>query len=212
MRRSDSNRGDVTSGTESESQPSVDDELSDLVKAAREGDESAFRKLVEATYRDMYTLAIRLTGDEEDARDVTQEAYLKAHKGLANFRGDAKFSTWMYRITANCAATYVQRRSRHRHDQLLDDSSVIETRPEVDPEHYSDVIDLRSRLNAAIGELPPKLRSVVVLRDIYELPHEDIAEELGITVTAAKVRLHRARHRLRAEIFPRLEEVESHAV
>lgn len=212
MRRSDSNREDVTSGTESESQPSVDDELSDLVKAAREGDESAFRKLVEATYRDMYTLAIRLTGDEEDARDVTQEAYLKAHKGLANFRGDAKFSTWMYRITANCAATYVQRRSRHRHDQLLDDSSVIETRPEVDPEHYSDVIDLRSRLNAAIGELPPKLRSVVVLRDIYELPHEDIAEELGITVTAAKVRLHRARHRLRAEIFPRLEEVESHAV
>lgn len=190
----------------------MDDELSDLVKAAREGDESAFRKLVEATYRDMYTLAIRLTGDEEDARDVTQEAYLKAHKGLANFRGDAKFSTWMYRITANCAATYVQRRSKHRHDQLLDDTSVIETRPEVDPEHYSDVIDLRSRLNAAIGELPPKLRSVVVLRDIYELPHEDIAEELGITVTAAKVRLHRARHRLRAEIFPRLEEVESHAV
>lgn len=213
MRRSDHSRGrNVTSEPDSESQSSVEDELSELVAQARAGSESAFKQLVEATYRDMYTLAIRLTGDEEDARDVTQEAYLKAHRGLSGFRGDARFSTWMYRITANCAATYVQRRSKHRHDQLLDDATVVETRLDADPEHYSDVVDLRTKLNTAIGELPPKLRSVVVLRDIYEMPHEDIAEELGISVTAAKVRLHRARHRLRAEVFPRLEEVDSHAV
>ena len=213
MRRGDQSRGrNVTSEPDSESQSSVVDELSELVVRARGGNETAFRQLVEATYRDMYTLAIRLTGDEEDARDVTQEAYLKAHRGLAGFRGDARFSTWMYRITANCAATYVQRRSKHRHDQLLDDTNVVETRFDADPEHFSDVIDLRSRLSTAIADLPPKLRSVVVLRDIYEMPHEDIAEELGITVTAAKVRLHRARHRLRAEVFPRLEEVDSHAV
>lgn len=213
MRRSDHSRGrNVTSEPDSESQSSVEDELSELVAQARAGSESAFKQLVEATYRDMYTLAIRLTGDEEDARDVTQEAYLKAHRGLSGFRGDARFSTWMYRITANCAATYVQRRSKHRHDQLLDDATVVETRLDADPEHYSDVVDLRTRLNTAIGELPPKLRSVVVLRDIYEMPHEDIAEELGISVTAAKVRLHRARHRLRVEVFPRLEEVDSHAV
>lgn len=203
----------VTSSADSESQPSVDDELAELVRSAQQGSESAFRQLVEATYRDTYTLAIRLTGDEEDARDVTQEAYLKAHRGLAGFRGDARFSTWMYRITANCAATYVQRRSRHRHDPLFDDMSIAETSYESDPEYYSNVTDLRGRLNTAIAALPPKLRSVVVLRDIYELPHEAIAQELGISVTAAKVRLHRARHRLRAEVFPTVdEEVESHAV
>lgn len=218
MRRSDNTGSqrdsdeNVTSSDESGSQRSVDDELSQFVLAAQQGDEAAFRRLVEATYRDMYTLAIRLTGDEEDARDVTQEAYLKAHRSLAGFRGDARFSTWMYRITANCAATYVQRRSRHRHDPLFDDMAIAETGYDSDPEYHSDVSDLRGRLNTAIAALPPKLRSVVVLRDIYELPHEAIAQELGITVTAAKVRLHRARHRLRAEIFPSLEEVESRAV
>lgn len=212
MRRNDHSNRNVTSEVDPESQSSVVDELAGLVEQAREGSDTAFRQLVEATYRDTYTLAIRLTGDEEDARDVTQEAYLKAHRGLAGFRGDARFSTWMYRITANCAATYVQRRSRHRHDQLLDDATVVETRFDSDPEQYTNVTDLRSRLDAAIADLPPKLRSVVVLRDIYELPHEEIAQELGITVTAAKVRLHRARHRLRAEVFPQLEEVDSRAV
>lgn len=202
----------VTSASDPESQPSVDDELAQLVDAARQGSESAFRQLVEATYRDMFTLAIRLTGDEEDARDVTQEAYLRAHRSLGGFRGDARFSTWMYRITANCAATYVQRRARHRHDQLFDDMAIVDTSYDSDPEYHSSVSDLRGRLNSAIASLPPKLRSVVVLRDIYELPHEAIAQELGISVTAAKVRLHRARHRLRAEVFPTMEEVESRAV
>lgn len=202
----------VTSSADSESQPSVDDELAELVRSAQQGSESAFRQLVEATYRDTYTLAIRLTGDEEDARDVTQEAYLKAHRGLAGFRGDARFSTWMYRITTNCAATYVQRRARHRHEPLFEDLALAETSFDSDPEYHSDVSDLRNQLNVAIAALPPKLRSVVVLRDIYELPHEVIAQELGITVTAAKVRLHRARHRLRAEVFPSIEEVGSRAV
>ena len=82
-------------------------DLTGLVLAARAGDRSAFDELVEATYADMYTLAYRLTGDEEDARDVLQDAYLRAYRGLPRFRGDAQFTTWMYRITANCSATHV---------------------------------------------------------------------------------------------------------
>lgn len=211
--RSDTSQSpNVTSSAEAESESSVRDEFSALVAQAQAGDETAFRSLVDATYRNMYTLAYRLTGDEEDARDVTQEAYLRAHRGLASFRGDAQFSTWMYRVTANCAATYLQRRSRHRHDRLVDEVDLREYRPDMDPEARSEASELRERLKVAIEALPPKLRAVVVLRDVYEMPHEDIAEELDITVTAAKVRLHRARHRLRSEMFPGLDEVDSRAV
>src|SRR5207237_9383918 len=81
----------------------------DLVAAAKGGDEAAFEELVRSTYADAYTLALRLTGNEEDARDVVQDAYLRAYKGIRRFRGDAQFSTWMYRIVANCANTALGR-------------------------------------------------------------------------------------------------------
>jgi RNA polymerase sigma-70 factor (ECF subfamily) len=187
-------------------------EVADLVAAARDGDREAFDELVRATYMDTYTLAFRLTGDEEDARDVVQESYLRAYRGLKRFRGDAQFSTWMYRITANCASTALGKRRRHRHDELSDDIAVDE-RVTVNPEARTDPAELRDRLQDALRELPPRLRAVVILRDIYDLPHEAIAAELGISESAAKVRLHRARRKLRDDVFPRLSrEDEAHAV
>ncbi len=173
-----------------------------LVDRARSGDQAAFEALVRATYADTYTLAYRLTGDEEDARDVVQETYLRAFRGLKRFRGDAQFSTWLYRITANCASTHLGRRARHRHDELVDDAPLADERREIDPEDRAENVALRDRLRLAIDELPPRLRAVVVLRDIYDLPHGAIAQELGISETAAKVRLHRARRRLREELYP----------
>ena len=156
-------------------------------------------------------LALRLTSDEEDARDVVQDAYLRAYRSLDRFRGDAQFSTWLYRIVANCASTTTGKRARHRHEELPDESSVAELRPDHDPEIQADVAGLRDELDQAIRDLPPRLRSVVVLRDVYDLPHEAIAEELGISVSAAKVRLHRARRRLRERVFP-LPGEELHAI
>jgi RNA polymerase sigma-70 factor (ECF subfamily) len=178
-------------------------DVADLVTAARDGDHEAFEELVRVTHVETYTLALRLTGNEEDARDVVQEAYLRAYKGLKRFRGDAQFSTWMYRITANCAATALRKRARHRHDELSDSDPVIDERPEIDPQARVEAADLRDRLSLALCGLPPKLRQVVVLRDIYDLPHEAIAAELGISESAAKVRLHRARRKLRDELFSR---------
>lgn len=173
-----------------------------LVDRARSGDRAAFEELVRATYADTYTLAYRLTGDEEDARDVVQETYLRAFRGLKRFRGDAQFTTWLYRITANCANTHLGRRVRHRHEELEDDDAVVDERPEADPQARAENEALRGRLRGAIEALPPRLRAVVVLRDVYDLPHEAIAEELGISESAAKVRLHRARRRLRDDLFP----------
>ena len=178
-------------------------EIAQLVVAARDGSRTAFDELVRATYDDTYTLAYRLTGNEEDARDVVQDAYLRAYRGVRQFRGDAQFSTWLYRITANCASTHVGRRRRHQHDLLDADTPVIDVRPESDPQARADATVAREQLEAALLLLPPRLRAVVVLRDVYDLPHEAIAAELGISATAAKVRLHRARRRLREQVFAR---------
>jgi RNA polymerase sigma-70 factor (ECF subfamily) len=157
---------------------------------------------VRATYADTYTLARRLTGNEEDASDVVQESYLRAYRGLHRFRGDAQFSTWLYRITANCAATHMGKRSRRRTEALPDDDLVVDAHPERDPAARAEASVLRDRLETALEGLPEKLRAVVVLRDVYDLPHEAIAAELGISESAAKVRLHRARRQLRDRVFP----------
>jgi RNA polymerase sigma-70 factor (ECF subfamily) len=133
---------------------------------------------------------------------VVQETYLRAWKGLDGFRGDAQFTTWLYRITANTAYTTVKRRRRHRADALdamLEEP--VETRIDAQPEESAEQSAALARLAGAVEHLPPKLRILVVLKDVYGLSHEEIAEELGISVAAAKVRLHRGRKRLRDLLY-----------
>ena len=168
-----------------------------LVVLARKGDRDAFNELVELTYADAYTLAYRLTGSDADACDVVQDVYVRAFKSIGSFRGDARFSTWLYRIVANCASTHMSKGRRHRHELLEHDQIVVATGTADDPQFSVDNGVLHRRLVAALEKLPRRMREVVVLRDVYDLTHEDIANELDISVTAAKVRLHRARKRLR---------------
>ena len=189
-------------------------DMAGLVTAAKDGDRQAFEELVRATHADAYTLAYRLTGNEEDASDVVQEAYLRAYKSLKRFRGDAQFSTWLYRIVANCAATAAgqaheepPRGARRRR------ASSIDIRPDYDPDaQLDDVTRAGAGDRRRFAELPDGLRAVVVLRDVYDLPHEAIAKELGISEAAAKVRLHRARRRLRERLFPLRGEEAARAV
>jgi RNA polymerase sigma-70 factor (ECF subfamily) len=172
-------------------------ELAELVAEARRGDRTAFDELVRRTYVDTYTLAVRLTGNEEDARDVVQEAYLRAWKGIRRFRGDAAFTTWMYRITANASYTLVDRRRRRRTTRLDDVDDPIDRRLDAQPDTLAESSAGLGELSAALDQLPPTLRTLVILKDVYGLPHDAIADELGISVAAAKVRLHRGRKRLR---------------
>jgi RNA polymerase sigma-70 factor, ECF subfamily len=188
------------------------DELEGLVEAARDGSRTAFDELVRRTYVDTYTLAARLTGNEEDARDVVQDAYLRAWKGLKRFRGDAQFTTWMYRITANAAYTHVQRRSRHRTTTLDDVEEPIEPRLEARPEAALESAAGLAELAEAVDRLPDTLRQIVILKDVYGLPHDAIATELGISVAAAKVRLHRGRNKLRDMLDEQDDERAAHAV
>ena len=142
-------------------------------------------------------MAYRLTGNREDAGDVVQDAYVRAYRAIRRFRGDSSFSTWMYRITSNCASTHLSRRTRQRTEELSEDVPIVDLRPEQDPSLRAEAAVLRHHIDRAIRALPERLRQVVVLRDLHDLSHSEIAAELGITTSAAKVRLHRARQRLR---------------
>jgi RNA polymerase sigma-70 factor (ECF subfamily) len=177
-------------------------DLDALAARARDGDRDAFELLVVATSSTCYQLAYRLVGNEHDARDVVQETYLRAYRGLKRFRGDSAVTTWLYRITVNCAARLLERRNRSATAILDESMDLADLRPERDPESAASAADERGRLVRALGELPDGLRVVVVLRDVYDLPHREIARELGISQSAAKVRLHRARRLLRERIFP----------
>ena len=178
--------------------------------AARRGDAGAPEQLVQATWQSTYTLAYRLTGNEQDALDVTQEAYLRAFRGLPRFRGEARFSTWLYRVTANCASNLMASKRRSSHDRLDPEgegfAAMADWRPEHDPEAAASACDERALLAEALMRLPWRLREVVVLRDVYDLPHRSIAAQVGISEAAAKVRLQRARKRLRDDLSRRMQE------
>lgn len=164
----------------------------ELIDRARRGDHDAFGELV-WRYRDtVHTLAVRLVGPDL-APDVTQEALLRAWRAMPRFRGEAAFGTWLHRITVNTSWTMRKRAARHEAQEL--DDNVVD--PSVGPERAGEMVEVRAGLRAAIARLSPGQRSVLVLRDVYGWTHGEIARELGITQTTAKVRLHRARKRLR---------------
>lgn len=146
-----------------------------LVASAIAGDRHAFGDLVEATYRDTYTLALRLTGNEHDARDVTQDAYLRAFRSIDTFRGEAAFTTWLYRVTANCAMSLLSARRRHTHIDLdLVGDQIAGLADSMDPADAVVAAGLSAPIDRALVALPMSSRVVVLLRDVYELSHDEM--------------------------------------
>lgn len=173
---------------------------SELVARAQKGDRAAFAALVRAHRDEVYTLARRLVGDPHMASDVAQETLIRAWRALPNFRGDSKLSTWLYRVTVNTAWTHKKRAARHRASPIDDHTEIAAPYDADTPEFAGEILELRSRLRNALDRLPAAQREVVVLKDIYGWSHAEIADSMGITVTAAKVRLHRARARLAKDL------------
>jgi RNA polymerase sigma-70 factor (ECF subfamily) len=173
----------------------VDDEL---LAACRRGDRGAFEEVVRKTYQHVYTQALRLVGDRQEAEDVAQEAYTRVFRSLSGFRGEAQFDTWLYRIVANAALTHL--RKRRRFGDLMREED-----PE--PSLHSNLTGPEERaldrhsLDGALDALPATMRTVVILKDIYGLSCREIGEELGVSEGAVKVRLHRARRRLKEALF-----------
>ena len=177
----------------------------DLIRLAADGDDAAFAELVRLHQNEVYTVAVRMVSDRDLAYDVAQESFVRAWKAIGRFRGDAKFSTWMHRITVNTALTHRERRKRQRTEAL--DAMYLEPESEaLTPERAGESAAARINLDAALESLAMPLRVVVVLKDVYGWSHSEIADELDITVTAAKVRLHRGRKQLRAILAEHREE------
>jgi RNA polymerase sigma-70 factor (ECF subfamily) len=168
----------------------------DLLEACRRGDVAAFEELVERTQRQVYTLAYRLVGDRHEAEDVAQEAYLRVFRSLRGFRQEARFETWLYRIVTNAAFSYLRRKGRFG-TVLAEGQELTVEEPEVRP---MEAALERDEVKQALQELTPGARVVVVLKDVYGLSCQEIADEMGLSEAAVKVRLHRARKRLKDSI------------
>ncbi len=169
--------------------------LKRFVEQAQQGSTESFGELVKLTYRDNLKLAIKLVGNLEDAYDVLQDSYIRAFRSLKRFRGDASFQTWMFRIVSNCASSHQADLRKKNREKPLSEASDIDRSQEADRESMFRVT-LKFDIDAELKKLPQKLRTVVVLRDIYGMAHSEIAQKLGISEATAKVRLHRARKRL----------------
>lgn len=181
----------MTQMTVGEVRPSEDA----LLHRARTGDHAAFSELARRHQDEVFSLATRLVGDRDLAADVSQEAFIRAWRALPKFRGDAKFSTWLHRIVVNAAWTMRHKQKRHQSSPL---SEVYQEPATIDagPVDLATAAAMRPRLLEALRQLSPSIRAVVVLKDVYDWPHREIASHLGITITAAKVRLHRGRKQL----------------
>lgn len=174
-------------------------ELSDeeLVAKSQNGDKEAFEQLVIRNQDLVFSLAFKLSGNRDLANDIAQEAFIRAWRAIEKFRGDAAFSTWIYRITVNTAWTLRKKAKKHTLANIEETQEPIIIDEKKDPELIAINSDLSFVLRQALNKLPMEQRIIVELKNIEGRSHKEIAEYLGITVTAAKVRLHRAHQKLR---------------
>jgi RNA polymerase sigma-70 factor, ECF subfamily len=178
-----------------------------LIQRCAAGEEVACAELVAGHERMVYTLALHLLGDRDEALDLSQEVFLRVFRTIQGFRGQSALKTWIYRIVINQARNR-QRfwRRRHRSEQVSLDQHVAEhgelTQPGdgTSPERVLARKELASRLWSALNDLPFDQRTVIVLREIDGLSYEDIAFSLGVAVGTVKSRLTRARQALRLQL------------
>ena len=178
----------------------------EVVRACQRGEPGALDALVRATYADVYALAYRLVRDREEAADVTQEVFVRVMRSVVGFRGESAFGTWLHRVTVNTALTSLRKKSRRpqpgREAFALPgaDSVGAVVDPDAGPEERAERAELLARAEAAVAALPESSRTIVVLRDIEGLSTAEVAAHTGLSETAVKVRLFRARERLRASL------------
>jgi RNA polymerase sigma-70 factor, ECF subfamily len=175
----------------------------ELVRDAQQGNEASFTELMRRHSRASFKLAVSMLKDPHEAEDEVQNAYWKAYQYIGQFECQAKFSTWMTRIVMNQCLMRLRQLRRSKF-VYLDDALIGEDRgtlelpdPAENPEEALERKQMTHLLEREIRRIPPLLRHALVLREVSELPMPEVAEQLGISVAAAKSRLLRARHELR---------------
>lgn len=180
-----------------------------LVDRARQGDKRAFELLVEKYQRRLFRLLSRMVRDPEEVEDIAQETFIKAYRALPNFRGDAAFYTWLYRIGVNTAKNYLVSRNKAMPTvsaQALDDDDEPDERLVAQdintPESELLSKQIALAVNEAVEALPEELRSAITLREMEGLSYEEIAELMGCPIGTVRSRIFRAREAIAAKLRP----------
>ena len=171
------------------------------IHAAREGDQNAFAELVRLYEKKVFALTLRMCKNPEDAAEAAQEAFLAAWQGLPNFRGDAAFSTWLYRLASNACVDLLRREGRHRDaagPSFNDEVANLEV-PDTaaSPHDLAERAELRAQVEEGLAALSPEHREVLILREIHQLSYDEISHILNLDSGTVKSRISRGRRQLR---------------
>jgi RNA polymerase sigma-70 factor (ECF subfamily) len=170
-----------------------------LVTASQAGDQEAFALLVQRHQRRVFNLVFRMLQQYEEANEVTQETFLAAWQGLSTFRGDARFSTWLYRIAYNCCLKQLEQRKRDRALQAAIQAEHINAAARGDAEQ--EARERQALVREHLSMLPAKYRIVLVLRHLQEMTYEEMAEILTLPIGTIKTHLFRARNLLKERLI-----------
>ena len=168
---------------------------------ARRGDQEAFAQLVHLYEKRVYALTLRMCKNLADAEEAAQEAFLAAWQGLAFFRGESSFSTWLYRLASNACVDLLRREGRHRSaagPSLNDEEAAMDVADDAPSPHaLAERAELRQQIEAGLSALPEEYRQVLILREMHQQTYDEIAEILSLDLGTVKSRINRGRKRLR---------------
>jgi len=174
-----------------------------IIDSVLAGNTEAFEILVLENQTQVYNLALRMVSNEQDAYDISQEAFIKAFRSLDSFRGDSKFSVWLYRLTSNLCLDFLRSKKRNNVVSLTayspdeDECAELEIPDErFSPENELEKKELKTAVNSALSKLPEDQREILLLRELHGLSYDEIAEELSLEPGTVKSRIFRARKRL----------------
>ena len=176
----------------------------ELVTRSRGGDADSFNELILRWERPIYALAYRVIGREEDARDVCQETFLRAYRALPGFKGDAKFSSWLYRIALNLCRDWIRRQRRAPVSQMPEDIDVLEAAAASEPAESIEDLAARRELTAIVEEamalLPAEQRTAIILKEYHGMTFQEIADLQGCPLSTVKTRLYQGLAVVRREL------------
>ena len=168
---------------------------------ARQGDQAAFEQLVRLYEKRVFALTLRMCRNPEDAAEAAQEAFLSAWQGLAFFRGESSFATWLYRLASNACVDLLRREGRRQSaaGPSLNDEEVQLEVPDTapSPQEQAERSELRQQIEAGLQALTPDHRQVLLLREMHQLSYDEIAQALDVDVGTVKSRVNRGRKQLR---------------
>ena len=209
-------RPSISAHGRTKSPATVDD--GDLVEAARKGDREAFRTLFERYHRRALALALGVVRNQDDALDIVQDAFIKAHKHLDKFEGNSSFYTWLYRIVMNLAIDHI-RKNRRQKPVELDDSHLEERAPEGEellpkllggnPGRALMDKEIRARIDAGLAELSENHRAVLVMRELEGMSYEEMAQAMGCSKGTIMSRLFHARKNMQKRLSDLVERLPS---